>query len=270
MRKTEETCSKYAGSVKFNEIPLEGNPAIPIKSYKDQCREHMIRNGMWDVFSVTEPQTKDKGWDLLLHHSILSLEYVKGLVQILLKGSESDQYIVQNLTCSGVYLRSTLSNNLLQKVLTLVPLTVTGPEVYVATMTTIISDSYYSLVDTLNHTKNLKLKDHPGRDAVDCYDTIFVNVESLESAGSFKPGHLGYIIRIFKNTSDSRFHLWATQKYKEVMKFVKKPLLCDEYVMHTNDIITYSFLAQESLREYSNIVNSERWEPTNIKKISKD
>ena len=56
------------------------------------------------------------------------------------------------------------------------PLKATRPEVYVATMTTIISDSYYSLVDTLNHTKNIKLKDHPGRDAVDCYDEILVNV----------------------------------------------------------------------------------------------
>ena len=108
-------------------------------------------------------------------------------------------------------------NDILQKVPALVPLTATGPEVYVATMTTIISHSYYSLVDTLNHTKNLKLKDHPGRDAADCFDAILVNVESLESAGAFKPKHLSYIICIFENTSDSRFYLWATQKDKEVM-----------------------------------------------------
>ena len=151
MRKTEEICSKYAGSVKFNGIPREVKPAIPIKSYKDQCREHIIRNGMWDVFSITEPQNKEKLWDLLLHHSKFSLEYMKSHVQSLLKGSEADQYIVQNLTWSGVYLRSTLSNDLLQKVLTLMPLTSTVPEVYVTTMPTIIYNSYYSLVNTLNH-----------------------------------------------------------------------------------------------------------------------
>ena len=95
-------------------------------------------------------------------------------------------------------------------------------------------------------------------------------MEILESAGAFKPKHLGYIIHIFENTSNSRFHLWATQKYKEVMEFVKTPLLCDEDLMQTDDIITYGFLSQESLREYSNIVNSKRWEPTDIKKISKD
>ena len=130
---------------------------------------------------------------------------------------------------------------------------------YVATMTTIISDSYYSLVDTLNHMKSLKLKDNQGTDAADCYDAILENVEGLKSVGAFKPEHLGYIIHIFENTSNSRFHLWATQKYKEVMEFVKKPLLCDEDVMQTDDIIIYGLLTQESLREYSNIVNSKRW-----------
>ena len=42
------------------------------------------------------------------------------------------------------------------------------------------------------------------------------------------------------------------------MEFVKNPLLCDKDVMQTDDIITHSFLAQESLQEYSNIVNSKQ------------
>ena len=78
---------------------------------------------------------------------------------------------------------------------------------YVSTITTIISDSYYSLVDTLNHTKNLKLKYHPCRDAADCYDAILVNLESLESSVAFNPEHLGYIIRIFEDTCDYIFHI---------------------------------------------------------------
>ena len=78
-----------------------------------------------------------------------------------------------------------MSNNLLQRVLTLVPLKATGSDVYVATLTTMISNSYYSLMDTLNQMKNLKLKYHPGRDAAHCHDAILVNVESLESAGAF-------------------------------------------------------------------------------------
>ena len=213
---------------------------------------------MWDVFYIAYSLNKEKEWDILLNHSKFHLEYVKGLVQSLLKGSEADQYIVQNLTWSEVYLMSTLSNDLLQRVMTLVPLTATRPEVYVATMTTIISNSYYSLVDTLNQMKNIKLKERPGRDATDCYNAILVNVESLESSGAFKPDHLGYIIHIFENTSNYRFQIWATQKYKEIMESVKKPLLCDKDIMQTDVIITYGILTQEYLREYSNIVNSKQ------------
>ena len=51
---------------------------------------------------------------------------------------------------------------LFQKVLTLVPLTATGPEVYITTMTTFISDSYDDLEETLTHMNILKLNNYPG------------------------------------------------------------------------------------------------------------
>ena len=78
-------------------------------------------------------------------------------------------------------------------------------------------------------------------------------MERLESAGVFKPEHLGYIINIFEDTSNYRFHLWETQKYKEVMELVKKICVCDEDVTQTDNIITYGFLVQEALQEYIRI-----------------
>ena len=75
-RKTEDKCSKYAGSSQFNGIPREGKPSIPINSYKDPCREHMIRNGMWDVLYLLDPRNKENRWDLLLRQSRFPLEYV--------------------------------------------------------------------------------------------------------------------------------------------------------------------------------------------------
>ena len=113
---------------------------------------------MWDVFSLPYPRNKKKKWYLLLHKSRYPLDYVKVHVQSLQKGSEADQYVIQNLTWSGVYLRSTLSNIILQKLLTLVPLTATRPEVFVTTTTKFISGSFDYLEETLNHMKSLKLK----------------------------------------------------------------------------------------------------------------
>ena len=106
-------------------------------------------------------------------------------------------------------------------------MTATGPEVYVSVITTALSNFYEYLMDTMNHMKSLKLKDYPGRNVTYFFDTILVDVERLESAGAFNPEHLGYIIRIFEETSDSRFHVWETQKYKEVMEFVKTLFVCD-------------------------------------------
>ena len=88
----------YAGSAKFNDIPREGKPVIPINSYNDHCREHMFRNGIWDVFFLPDPRNKEKKWDLLLHQSRFLYEYVKRHVQSLQRVSEVDQYVVQNLT----------------------------------------------------------------------------------------------------------------------------------------------------------------------------
>ena len=115
-----------------------------------------------------------------------------------------------------MYLRSTLSNTLLQKLLTLVPLIATGPEVFVATMTTFLYDFYDALEETLDHMKSLKLKIYPGENVTDCCAEILVDAECLESDGAFKTEHLGYITCIFEDTSDSRFFLWAIHKYKEV------------------------------------------------------
>ena len=123
---------------------------------------------MWGFFSLPYPHNKENRWDLLLHQSRFPLDYVNSHIQSLMKGSEADQYVVLNLTWSGVYLRSTLSNTILQKVMTLVPLKATGSEAFVLTMTIFLSDSYDASEETLNHMKSLKLKIYLGENVTDC------------------------------------------------------------------------------------------------------
>ena len=162
---------------------------------------------MWGVFSLTYPLNKEKKWDLLLHQYRSPLDYVKRNIKILQKDSEVDQYVVQNLTWLGVYLRSNFSNTLLNKVLTLGPLIVTGIEVFVATMNTFLSGSYDALEETLTHMKSLKLNIYPWENVTYCYASILEDADRLEIAGAFKPEHLGYTTHIFENISDSGFRL---------------------------------------------------------------
>ena len=118
----------------------------------------MIKNGMWDVFYFPDPQNQEKNCDLFLNQSIFTLDYVKLYIKDINRGSKEDKYMVQNLTWSGAYLWRIVSYAILRKVLKLVPLTVTGPKLYITTITTVISNSYDSLEETLNHLKCLKLK----------------------------------------------------------------------------------------------------------------
>ena len=65
--------------------------------------------------------------------------------KIIKKVSKEEEYVVKNLIWSGVHLMITLSTYLIHKVLKAVPLTATRPDVYVATMTTFISNNYDDL-----------------------------------------------------------------------------------------------------------------------------
>ena len=116
--------------------------------------------------------------------------------------------------------------------------------------------------------KSLKLKSYPGENVTDCCASILVDAERLESAGDFNPEHLGYITRIFEDTSDSRFRLWAIQKYKDVMEFINKLRVCDMDVISQEDIITYESLVQEATQEYRDLVDSKWWETATSKEKS--
>ena len=89
-------------------------------------------------------------------------------------------------------------------------------------MTTFISDSYDALDDILTQMKSLKLIIYPGENVTDCSAAISVDADHLDSDGVFNPENIGYITRIFEDTFDSRFYMWAILKYREVTEFIKK------------------------------------------------
>ena len=80
---------------------------------------------------------------------------------------------------------STFPSDLLKRAPTLVLLTETVPDVYVTTMTTVISNHYDYLEETLNHLDYLKIKDHLRKNFSEYCSAILVNAERLESAGSY-------------------------------------------------------------------------------------
>ena len=107
--------------------------------------------------------------------------------KILKKGFIIDQYMVHILACPGVLLRTTFFNDIVKKVLKLVPLTATVSKLYVFTINVVISNSGDDLGETLNHIKSLNLNNHMGYNVPYLCATILVDVERLDSSRYFKP-----------------------------------------------------------------------------------
>ena len=79
----------------------------------------------------------------------------------------------------------------------MVPLTATGPRVYVATIKTAISDSWNNLEYNINNLNSIKLKSYLGDNDTYLCAKILVDDEQLGSDGELNPDHLGYIDHIF-------------------------------------------------------------------------
>ena len=151
----------------------------------------MISNGIWDILFLTDILNQEKKLKLLLHHSWFLLDWIKLHIKILQKYSNSDQCVVQNLIWSGVYLKISFKNDIIQKLPTLVVLTETRTKVYVPIMAVIISNYYYSLKETFNHLNSIKPKIYYGSNISDFCVAILENYERLESTDRFKLYHLG-------------------------------------------------------------------------------
>ena len=261
-RKTKEACTTFSG-IRFSGVPKEGKGSIPIRTYKDQCRSHMIRHGMWDVFNFSDPKNPSMHCDLFKKHSRFSLAYVKAEVaKMQTDKGRVDSYIIQNLRYSGDYLRASLNAEQLTKVLQEVPITATGPEVFVATMLVCLSDSYDAMEQTKEALKAIKLTDFPGENVQQCCTKILELCERLDSAGAFEANLLCKIVRIFEQTSDKRFELWAMSKYKECADFVKGLQVSGQDMTDSSSwTITYEQLTQEAVKEYRDLVDASRWSP---------
>ena len=133
--------------------------------------------------------------DIFLNNSQYTLYYIKLHTKTLTEGYKTGQYMVHNLTWSGVHLRSNLLNYFIQKVVTLVLMTETIPKVYDNTMINVLPNPYDGLEETLTHSSSLKLKSWIGENVTYLCAAILIDSERLNSSTSFKPDHIGYLTR---------------------------------------------------------------------------
>ena len=104
-----------------------------------------------------DPYKKVRKWGVIFDQCRFPLYCVKLKVKSLNKGYTVDKYVVINMTWSGLYMSITFSNNIIQKVLTIVSMIVTVTKFYTDTMKPFSPTPKY-FRKTIYHLKIIKLK----------------------------------------------------------------------------------------------------------------
>ena len=230
-RTTKENCTGYAGTETFNGInPTDGKINIPLTTFKDVTRKHMIRHGMIDIFLLKDPRNKKTVRDLFRHHAMMPVDWVKQEVSHLRR--LNDVYVDQNLKWSAEYLRNSINADMLTKLLHEVTLETSGPETFIALMRIIHSDSYEALEKVKEKLLALSLKDFPGEDVRALNVQIKQYAEHLECGDHFTEELIPKICLKYENASDTKFSQWATTNlYEPALKQVKDLRVMDKHAL---------------------------------------
>lgn len=79
--KTREGCTSFDGVAYCGLVAKEGEALIPVLTFKETLRQHMITHGMWDVFSLNNPTSVSTQWDLFQKQARFPLDYVIQLIK---------------------------------------------------------------------------------------------------------------------------------------------------------------------------------------------
>ena len=133
--KTRERCTTYH-SIKFNGFNPNktGTINISLHTYKEQLRKHMIDNGMFHLFLMPDPIIPNKTYDLFRNHSRFTLDQVKDYHAIRENNNEVDNYELQNLTYSGIYIRDSVGPELLHQIFQEIGTNAIGPTTFIIVM----------------------------------------------------------------------------------------------------------------------------------------
>ena len=68
-------------------------------------RDHMIKNGMWNIFYLPDSCNENLSWDIFYNHAMFPLKHVSKMITELKADTTCiDTYGLQNLEWSGEFL----------------------------------------------------------------------------------------------------------------------------------------------------------------------
>ena len=183
-QKTRELCTKYTGNLYYGieNKSTSDKPKIALATYKTSLRQHMISHGMYDVFLFEDPNDPTLKYDLFRNHSRATLDQVRQHWDHEVAAGRTDHYTNENLMYSGIYIRSTISSDLLQALYNDINATTNGPVTLIALLRLIYYDGYDSIEALKSELKSIELKKYSGENVIDCCVKIIEICERLDTA----------------------------------------------------------------------------------------
>lgn len=258
-RATRLACCSYKGTVLFNGLnPPDGKMAMKPKLFIEALRIHLIHHGMHNVFRCEDATTGKDIDSVRFYSKVTKLQMAAHVAKLVATGCP---YIRLNLVFSGVYLRATISPELLGKLLREVAIDASGPESFNALMRIVHSDSYAAMQLIIQRLRDVKLSSYKGENVEACCDDILTMCEQLDAAGAFVPDLLCNIIQVFEGTKDQRLMTWAMSRY-EVVALRVKELHATQSPVEIGDPEHYVNLCADVTSQYRAQVDAKRWTVT--------
>lgn len=260
MRTTTENCTQYvdAGGVKFNGLnPKEGKISIPMKTYKEISRKHMIDHGMIDCFLLRDPRNPLVTRDLFRQHATMTQDCVEAECMRLL--SLGDLYINQNMKWSAEYIRASLAPEILETLLQEVKLDTCGPVTFHALMRIVHNDSYESMELVKEELIALKLKDFPGENIREFNVKVADLADHLSCGEHFNEELIPKVCMKYENAADTKFSHWATiHLYNRALKQIQDLRVCDRTAI-SYPLLTIKEIVKLSNKQYGDAIAAGRY-----------
>ena len=217
----------------------------------------MIENGMIDIFLLKDPRDKITTRDMFRHHAMMPVDWVQKEVTRL-KGLH-DIYVDQNLKWSAEYIRSSITPDLLTKLLHEVTLETSGPETFIALMRLIHSDSYEELEKIKDKLLALELKTFAGEDIRSLNVLIRQYSEQIECGDHFTSELIPKICMKYENANDMKFSQWATTTlYEPALRQMKDLRVMDKSVL-SYPLLTVDILIPMTNTRYDDALAAGRY-----------
>ena len=260
----------------YSKRVLEGNSvkfkrddtSFGLPSFAVAAKLHMETYGMDTIFYMvgTDDLAQEMGEELFTYHRKYTREQVKTEIDQRLQ-TTFDAYAKTALEDSAKWLVNSLDDTLKTSLHHVLDTPMTGPELWMAIVDEVMSDSLQRVDDLVKEFEGLKLTKYKGENVAEYCEEAGNKLVQLEKDDALPRMHLLAIINVFCDCSVMDFKIVFMGRRAAVEKFLRESNGKDAAAIAAMpNKITYKTLLAEGKSQYNNL--RSRWGPAKAAKES--